>query len=235
MSRRTRAVVKAKRALRHMTPRHIIKTRITARIIQKFAEKAGFVYFGHVSQRDDEHRLVRGHTVSATHLDDHYCVGSLRGYDAIIVLRNDVITKRNRQQQRCHWLICSVDLRTKMTIPHMYIGHRNRDEAFGASFELLHPLDLGIYATYPAVFLSDYTIYGRATDSIMIEQTITPDVANVIAQHFRGASIEIEENTIYLYIESQYPDEAILEKMLSNVLWLAEAIDTAFTPTEAEA
>ena len=116
----------------------------------------------------------------------------------------------------------------------MYIGHRNRDEAFGASFELLHPLDLGMYATYPAVFLSDYTIYGRATDSIMIEQTVTPDVANVIAQHFRGASIEIEENTIYLYIESQYPDEAILEKMLSNVLWLAEAIDVAFTPTKVE-
>jgi hypothetical protein len=27
------------------------------------------VYFGYVDQRDDDHRLIRGHTVSATHQD----------------------------------------------------------------------------------------------------------------------------------------------------------------------
>lgn len=229
MGARERMMVRAKRALRHMTPRHIVKSRMTARLIQNFSEKLGFVYFGYVNQNDDEHRLVRGHTVSTTHLDNHYCIGSLRGYDAVMVLRNDVITKRNREQWRCHWLICTVDLHTKLSLPHMYVGHRNRDDAFSASFESLRPLDLGMYAAYPHSFLSDYTVYGKATDGIMIEQTVTPDMANVIAQHFRGASIEIEDNTIYVYIESQHPDEVLLEKMLSNALWLAETIDTAFT------
>jgi hypothetical protein len=55
-------------------------------------------------------------------------------------------------------------------------------------------------------------------------------MAMVIASHFVRSSIEIEDGTIYLYIESERPDEALLEKMLSNGLWLAEQIDEAYRP-----
>ena len=93
---------------------------------------------------------------------------------------------------------------------------------------------MGMYAAYPPQFLSEYAVYGVPGDGIEIEQTITPEIALVISAHFSDASIEIEHNTIYLYIESQHPTEVLLEKMLSNALWLAESIDTAYTPEASQ-
>ena len=230
MGSRERFVLRTKRIMRHMTPAHIVKSRMTKRVMQEFADKVGMVFLGYVNQNDDDHRLVRGHTVSATHTDNNYSVGTLRGYDVMMVSRNDVIMTRQRRQQRCHWLVCAVDLHTKVGLPHLYVGHVARDEAFQASYERLHRLDVGMYAVYPPQFLSEYGVYGIPANGIEIEQTITPEVALVIAAHFKGASIEVEDHTVYLYIESQHPDEVLLEKMLSNALWLAESIDTAYAP-----
>lgn len=229
MSTRHRLTVRFTRALRHMTPRHIARTRITRRTIMRFAEKVGLVYFGYVDQRDDEHRLVRGHTVSETHKDDHYCVGTVRGYDCMMVLRNDTISLpgNSHTNQRCHWLIVTVDLHTHVEVPHCYIGHHNRDHVFRASFEQLSPLALGALGSYSHRFLSEYSMYAKATHAVAVEQMITPQMSEVIAEHFEGTSIEIEDDTIFLYIESPRPSEPTLEKMLSNALWLAECIDTS--------
>lgn len=228
MHHRTR--IRLRRALRHMTPAHLARTRITRRTMMRFAEKVGLVYFGYVDQRDDEHRLVRGHTVSDTHQDNHYCVGSIKGYDVMMVLRNDTIEvgQAHKEEARCHWLIVTIDLHTKEELPHCYIGHHNRDQAFKASFEALSPLLLGALHQYSHQFLSDYTIYAKATHALQIERTITPQMSEVIASHFVGASIEIEDNTIFVYVESPRPSETLLEKMLSNGLWLAEQIDSNY-------
>jgi hypothetical protein len=213
-----------------MTPLHIVRTRITKQTIMTFAEKVGLVYFGYVDQRDDDHRLVRGHTVSETHQDNHYCVGTVHGYDVMLVLRNDTISSpdNSRAEQRCHWLIITIDLHSKYELPHCYIGHHNRDHVFRASFEQLNPLLLGSLNQYSHKFLGDYTIYAKATHAIEIEQMITAQMSEVIAEHFSGASIEIEDNTLFLYTESPRPSEATLEKLLSNGLWLAESIDAVY-------
>ena len=223
--------VRLRRALRHMTPAHVIMTRMTKRTIMQFAEKVGLLYFGFVDQRDDEHRLIRGHTVSETHQDNHYCVGSLKGYDVMLTLRNDVVEVPVDavHEERCHWLIVTVDLHTKYELPHSYIGHHNRDHIFRAAFEQLHPLFLGSLHQYPHKFMSDYTVYAKAMHAIEVEQTITPQISAVIAEHFAGASIEIEDNTLFLYTESQRPTEAVLEKLLANGLWLAESIDQIYS------
>lgn len=227
MSRREHISLRVKRAMRHMRPSHIVAAHTTRRMIESFAEKVGLVYFGFADQRDDDHRLIRGHTVSSTHLDNHYCIGTVRSYDTMLVLRNDVIRThgRERREQRCHWLIVTVDVHTHAYIPHFYVGHRNRDAAFVASHQSIYPLALGGLGQYSHRFLNDYTVYGTATHTLDIERVMTPQMAEVIAAHFVGASFEIENGTIYLYIESERPDEALLEKMLSNVLWLAEQID----------
>lgn len=231
MTAKDRVNIRLRRALRHMKPAHIVATRLTRRTIQKFADKVGLVYFGHVDQRDDEHRLIRGHTVSATHVDDHYCIGSVRGYDVMLTSRNDVVHRpHDPREQRYHWLIFTIDLHTKSDVPHLYVGHRSRDAAFADSYGQLYPLAVGSLGGYPHQFVSEYTIYGKATNAIEIEQTITAQLAMVIGSHFAGTSIEIEDNSIYLYIESERPDEALLEKMLSNGLWLAEQIDEARKP-----
>ncbi len=226
---RRQTSLRVKRALRHMRPSHLVKKRMTRGIIESFADKVGLVYFGYVDQRDDDHRLIRGHTISQTHQDNHYCIGTVRGYDVMLVLRNDVVRTRSGKDERCHWLIYTIDLHTKTDVPHCYIGHRSRDDVFAASYGQLHPLAIGGLGTpYSHQFSSDYTLYGNATHALTIGQLITPQIAEVIAAHFQGASIEIEDNSVYVYIESDLPTEAQLEKMLSNGLWLAEAIDTAY-------
>jgi hypothetical protein len=123
------------------------------------------VYFGYVDQRDDDHRLIRGHTVSATHQDNHYCIGTVRGYDVMLVLRNDVIRVPSGKEKRCHWLIVTVDLHTKTDVPHCYVGHKSRDDEFAASYRQLHPLAIGGLGRYPHAFSSNYTVYGATTNA----------------------------------------------------------------------
>ncbi len=227
MTSRERFRLRIRRTIRHMTPAHIVTSRMAKRTVRDFAEKIGLVYFGYVDQKDDDHRLVRGHTVSQTHIDNNYCIGTVRGYDVILLSRNDVVRNRYQphKEERCHWLIYTIDLHTKADIPHFYIGHRSRDSVFAASFEQLYPLAMGGLAPYPHHFLESYTVYGIATHTLDIERTITPQMASVITSHFDEASFEVEDGTIYLYIESERPTEAQLERMLSNGLWLAESID----------
>lgn len=225
--------IKASRVLGRMSPRHVVRDRVTRRTIMKFAEKAGLVYFGYVNQRDDEHRLIRGHTVSSTHQDNHYCIGSFKGYDIMLAARNDTVrpVHSSGTGQSFHWLIMTIDLHTKHDTPHYYIGHRSRDHAFAASYEQLPPLALGSLHAYPMGFVSNYSIYAKAQDAVEIEGTISPDVGQLIDDNFDGASIELEDNTIYLYMESQRPSEGLLEKMLTNGLWLAQRIDDVYEAT----
>lgn len=219
-----------KRALRRMTPQHIVRARITRRTIEHFADKVGLVYFGYVDQRDDDYRLIRGHTVSATHLDEHYCIGTVNGYDVMLALRNDFVQTGaiGSDAERHHWLIYTIDLHTKSDVPHCYVGHRSRDALYMAGYNSLKPLLLGALHPYSHDFVSKYTIYAQAGRALEIERVITPQIADTIAVHFRGASFEILDNTIYLYVETEHPEEATLEKLLSSGLWLAESIDTAY-------
>lgn len=233
MGVRSRIKLRTKRAIRHMSPRHIIRTRISARAIREYADKVGMVYFGAVNPSDEDHRLVRGHTVSTTHMDNHYCVGTIRGYDTAVVARNDVIKLANGSEQRCHWLIVTFDLHTKYELPHIYIGHRSRHGVYTASYGQLTPLTLGAYGAYPPKFLEHYSVYGIPAHATIIERLIHPQFAEVIDQHFHNASIEIEDNTVYVYIESRYPNETTLEKMVSNGVWFAENIDARLAPVEA--
>lgn len=215
-------------------PGHIVKKAVTSRIIRDFSEKVGLVYFGYVSQRDDDHRLVRGHTVSATHMDNHYAVGSVRGYDVALLLRNDVVVTRQRKENRVHWLIVTVDLKTNVSLPHVYIGHKNRETLYQASGGVLPAIFVPLQGQYPHKFQNEYVIHSRPTHAVEVGEIINAEAAQVIGEHFANASVELEDNTLYLYIESQRPTEALLEKMLSNGLWLAETIDSAVARRDTE-
>ena len=228
MSKKERAKIRAARTLRHLRPTRIVKRRQSQKVIESFAEKLGLVYFGYVDQRDDEHRLVRGFTVSQTQIDTNYCIGTVRGYDIVLVTRNDVVMTKKDHPTRCHWLMYTIDLHTKITVPHLYVGHRTERDVFTSKYSRLYPLSLGALGQYPHQFVSDYTVYGIATNAVLIERTIPPQLAAVIASHFRGASFEIEDNTIILSVENEHPTEAQLDKLLSNGLWLAESIDSLY-------
>jgi hypothetical protein len=196
---------------------------MTSARIARFAEKIGMVYFGYVNQRGDEHRLIRGHTVSQTHRDDHYAVGTLKGYDVALVIRDDIPLRH--PSGRYQSLIVTLDLRTKDEIPHIYIGHANRETTFHSAYHQLHRVSPNDVADYPLSFTQHYAVYTSPSKVHDFASLIGPHIADVISTHFQDASIEIDRGVIYVYIESEHPSEVLLEKMLSNCLWLGEVID----------
>lgn len=214
-----------KRTVRHLSPSRMIRQGFSKRTIEKVVAKYGMVYFGYVNQNSDEHKLTRGFTVSPSQIDNHYCVGTIKNYDVTFVQRNDIVMVLGKQERRCHWLIVTVDLLTTRQLPHVYIGPQSSNEIFEAAYTRLRPVYLGATSDYPHKFSSNYTVYTRPSDAVDVEWLFPPSVAQVIVSYFSNIAIELEDNTLYLYVENQYPQESQIDKMFENGIWLAEQID----------
>lgn len=217
----------AKRIMRHLSPRQLARRYSTAQTIHRLANALGLVYFGYVDQRDDDHQLIRGITVSNTHNDHYYTVGTFKGYDIAIVVRQDALRYSDKRLKDHHWTIITIDLHnTKYQLPHCYIGHHSVRDELIAQYNQLSPIAIHPYSKdYSKQFLDNYTVYARLTHAQLVASLLSPEVLNVIGEKFTDMSVEIVENTVYLYKTEKHPSRALLEKMINNGLWLAEAID----------
>lgn len=212
--------------LHKVTPKHIIGRHTTARVIRRFSEKLGLIYFGYVDQQDDEHRLVRGITVSNTHDDHYYSVGTFRGYDIALAVRRDSLVYPDRRIKNHHWTIMTFDLHTKYDLPHCFVGHHTSKDEFLARYTELTPIDIYSYsAAHKKPFLDNYTVYAKMTHAQVIAALFNPELTDHVGKQFEDMSVEISENTVYLYAPEKHPSRALLEKMTKNGLWLAELID----------
>lgn len=195
------------------------------RLITDFAEATGLVYFGFVSQRDDEHHILRGMTVSTKHRDDHYCIGSYDGYDVVFVERADTLSSGKKHV----WHIMEFDLKSTADIPHIFIGSGTKGYGFHELLEVkypsLRPAELGALHQYPAEFTDRYKLYVTPTHIIDAEQLIDPQLAMTIAAHFAGLVIEVTDSALYVYSEKPHASAALLETMLKNGAWLAAQLD----------
>jgi hypothetical protein len=188
------------------------------------------VYFGAVDQQSDEHRLVRGMTLSPHHNDSHYCLGSVDGYDVTFVERSAIIPK-NKYGARSHvWHVMVVDLHVPRDIPHVFIGSRERNEllysqllSISPSFRQMPPVSLPHHS---AAFMQHYAIYATPTQYLEVDRLLTPDATQVLATHFHPFAIEITNECVYIYADQQHLTSHVLEKMLKDGLWLAKYIDT---------
>lgn len=216
----------AHKVARRVLPGHIVRHQRTRAVVQRLADAMGLVYFGYVDQRDDEHRLVRGVTVSTTHTDHHYTVGSFQGYDVSLVIRRDSLSYDDKRLKEHYWTIVTVDLHSEVDMPHVYIGrHTVRDEMVARLVHLTALPHAG------DAFSRQYTIYGSMGQFIMIQSLFMQPVRDVIAKEFIGISIEIVDGTIYLYASEKHPSRAQLERMFRNGIWLAQTIDaTLYSP-----
>lgn len=214
-----------RRTLRHLRPSHIVKSRLTKRVVQKVSEKYGLVYFGYVSQNEDDHKAVRGYTVSKSQIDDHYCIGTIQNYDVTFVQRNDLVLGLDRKEVRCHWLITSIDLKSRRSLPRFFVGPQAHSDILKASYSQLHQVQLGNTTQYPHKFLSNYFVYAKPQDVINIEWLFPPSAAEIVTGYFADMSFEVENNVLYVYNESAYPTAEKIDKMFENGIWLARYID----------
>jgi hypothetical protein len=212
-----------------LVPASVIQSRLHQRVFMHFSEKAGLVYFGYVDQRNDEHRLVRGLTMSARHRDNNYCIGTFQNYDVTLVERTDTIKFPGKPAKTHDWIIMEFDLHTKVDLPHIFLGLHSHSETFYAhlftKFSHLTKVPLGTFGAYDAAFINRYAVYTDPAKILEAEQLFDQETAKVIADRFGSLTIELAENCLYLYAEHQRPTETLLERMIKYGAWLAESID----------
>lgn len=214
------------RMLRHYSP--LVRAR--GKALKAFSDKVGLVYFGSVDQHVDEHDVIRGLTVSTTHKDTHYAVGSYDGYDVSMVDRFDVLVNHAKKPIEHSWLIMRVSLRGG-SLPHVFFTPRGHSpeayNSFFTAFNTLHSINEVFDAVHDDEFHARYEVYGLATHTPELESFITPEVTRVLAARFWPHAIEIFDGNVYVYItEHRRPElEAVLGPTLQSAVWLASVVD----------
>lgn len=211
------------------TPPKVLQARLHRHLIMRFAEKTGLVYFGYVDQRSDEHRLVRGLTVSSRHHDDNYCIGSLEGYDITLVERGDTIHFPGKPSRSLRWMIMTFDLHAAVDLPHIFMGLHTHGEAFYARlfthYSYLTKVPLGNLGVHEGAFTQRYGLYSSPSQALSAERLFNPEITKTIVDKFGGMMAEIADGVLYIYAEDQRLTPALLNRMLRNGLWLARELD----------
>lgn len=214
------------RMVRHYSP--LIRFRGTA--MRRFAKKTGLVYFGSVDQHVDEHDVIRGLTLSTTHRDTHYSVGSFDGYDISMVDRFDVSYDNAHRPVEHSWVIVQVDLHDK-NLPHLFfspLGHSPAAyDKFFTAFTTLHPVNSMLHSDHSSEFHNRYQVFGLATHIGAVEASLTPIVTQTLAMRFWPHAVEVYEGKLYIYITEhrRREFEAVLGPTLQAATWLAGVLD----------
>lgn len=209
--------------------RNLSVNRSIRRTIEKFVDKTGMIYFGAVSQSNDEHRLIRGFTASSSHKDNDFSVGTVEDYDISIVYRNDALIDKNDNAIFSNWLIFAIDLKNGKDIPHIFIKANNNEDKHFESLFISNPsfskIKLGTFEQYPIDFLSRFSVYSSPANIIEVEKLLPADSMKLLAAHLWPYSIEVIDGVIYLYLNDKNITYSNLSSMLNVGLWMARHLD----------
>jgi hypothetical protein len=221
---------KLSHSIKDIALRNGVASRLRRRIIVYFCEKVGFVYFGRVDQHHDDHHIVRGLTVSSSHQDYNYSVGSFDGYDISLVDRLDTHQTASGQYKTHNWLIFEIDLHNSADVPHVFLGaHDQTNTAYTrlfTAFPALQPVPLGTFEKHSDEFTRRYHLFASPSHFMDVERNFTADMTRTIAAHFWPLTVEVCEGALYIYADNQTLTVHLLETMLKNGLWLARQLDT---------
>lgn len=204
-----------------IAPGNILQKKATGAVIRAFAESIGMVYFGHVNQRDDEHRLLRGVTVSNTHVDEHYSVGTYQRYDIALTVRRNAADK---SRQLPTWTIVTIDLHSDYDIPWTIMTPRANTQLVASHHTQLTELPM-THSQTALQFNQTNTLFGTMTHALEVERLFSDIILHGLTSSFRDLSVEVVDNTVYVYLQTQTPTKRELERLVSNGVWLAQHLD----------
>lgn len=215
----------------------LIQQRQTKIVYKEICERYDLVYFGSVNQHEDEHEMVRGVTLSTTHHDMHYCVGSVQGRDVIILRRTDDIALANKPAKTYSWNILQVDLRNTQ-LPHTLLDAHHHDEDFYThlftKFIRLTKADSSLFENHDNQFSKSFSLY-TPPDSLDVQSTLLPpDTTAVIGHHFAHFDYEFFQDRLIVYAPDRKATVQLLEKMLNAGVWLANELEHNFANIHAE-
>lgn len=209
----------------------VVRSVATQRVVRSFANDHGLVYFGNVDQHEDEHRLVHGVTLSKDHRDRHYCVGSLRGYDVILLQRTDTLHYPNQPPKHYTWTIMQFDMRVpETTFQHILIDAHHHDETFyntlALKFNKLRHIDPASFAGHEPGFINGYRVMAEAAIYPQLPFLLRPDITASLSQHFRHLDFEVQGEHLLVYASNTITTRSTLEHMATAGVWLAEYLET---------
>ncbi len=216
--------MKTKQILKH--PFGFAHYMATKRAVKHWAQKFDLVYFGRVNQREDDHELVRGITLSAEHKDDHYTVGSFRNHDFIFVERQNILKFPGKQPQAYRWLLLQVDLK-RSNVPHIFIDANHHEEVFYANLfvKFSHFENAAhIFARHP-FFTKHFKVFAQPETFDEVAELLNNEVTAMLAHHFRQFDYELYDDRLVVYASNSVVRPALLQEMMRVGMWLAEHLN----------
>jgi hypothetical protein len=220
---------KLKKLITSLSPHHVLKRLTGARVYNDVARLYGLVYFGNVSTRDEEYEMVRGLTVSAAHQDRHYCVGTVQGYDVILLERTDNLTFPGKPIETQRWIILQVDLRATTHLPHVFLDNRQHSSTFYdtlfAKFGRFNAADVNLFADHDPRFSGNFSVYITPDNQLGMIQLLTHDMTATLGHHFTQFDFEIFDDRLLVYSANRPPSKQLINHMLRVGIWFAREIE----------
>lgn len=211
----------------------VVKTLSRSRLYRDACERYGLVYFGSVDARDDEHTMVRGLTVSAGHIDRHYCVGSVEGFEMIMLERSDQLHFPYKKPESYRWTIIQIDL-DRVRLPHIFLDAHQHQSAFYDAFFAKHPQmrrgDVNLFADHDPRFASAFNAYCAPQDIAIVMQILHYDITAILGHHFAHYDFELFEDKLLVYSSNRQPTRTVIDDLFRAGVWFAREIEKLYHP-----
>lgn len=200
-----------------------------ASVFRQFADQHDIVYFGRLHQEDEDQRIVRGVTVSTRHNDEHYCVGTVHGFDIVLLKRTDKLSRPNTNRtENYSWILLQIDLRIDHDLPHVFLDGGHHNEVFYQSlfvkFARLMKVDKAQFGI-DSQFNDRFTAYTPPDALDELPLVVAGDVGETMAHHFAHLDFEWFQDRLIIYSTGRMPTKHLLDHMLRAGLWLADVLE----------
>lgn len=197
-------------------------------VFQDACKRYSLVYFGAVDHRHDEYELIRGVTLSPSHRDAHYCVGTVEGRDIILVHRIDTVAFPGKPDRTFRWQILQVDLK-HISLPHVFLDAHHRDETFYAQlfakFVRLTRVHPSVFAGHDAAFTDHHIVYTPPDSVDLMPRLLPPETTSYIGHHFHHFDYEVYQDHLLIYALDQPAAKSLIDQMIKAGLWLADQLE----------
>lgn len=201
-----------------------------ARVLKRFYNTVGMLYFGDAHQHDDEYDAIRGFSSSLTHRDTHYAVGAYHGYEVRMTYRTDS-KQKGRSFTPPSWTILELTLKVR-NMPHFFFAPTGQQ---GSGYDKLyaeqpHMQPISSYVStsnHSPEFYGRYQILARSTRARDVDELLDSPTIVGIGTRFWPYGIEIEHGRLYVYIPDKKLSKQKLESTLASAAWLADSLREA--------
>lgn len=200
------------------------------RVIAKFAQKFGLIYFRTLDSSASGLSVIRGLTNHIDQKDSNMCIGQHDGYDMVFVERTATIEAPGYPPSRHRWHIMEFDLHSHDNLPFLFIGTRQQSKTFYAKlFNIYHEVrhvDTGVFLQAPKQFQSTYSVVASPAEQLFVARVLTQEITVAMAKHQQPFAIEIQGDSLFVITEAAMGTTVqSLTKMLHYGIWLARHID----------